>query len=317
MGNIGDTMNKSIVPSSPSCFDLSGQIEMLLAGIRECNDPQIIEDFYRKVRATREYNRIYGDIQKQRIELLRVEITCIVRAGKLGQKIKGVNISMQEYFVKHGEDISVYLSKFPEEISASQIYRAYLRREGLLGIKTNGARFAAGTDKASIYDMPREEVEKVAIVKYYDTESAMKTIVDDLAGRGQHFTIEEMADKYLEATTQEPDTVPDAFKAGIREVCRASLMKSKIDTIGEKKAPRFVTCTARLGEDENANRWARIPFANATLYQLNEMIELREEQLRQDTVALKNLKVIYEELKSMTCNENNNMTISEILGIKL
>ena len=111
-------MNKSVVPSSPSGFDLSGQIEMLLAGIRECSDAKVIEDFYTKVRATREYNRIYGDIQKQRIELLRVEITCIVRAGKLGQKLNGVTGPMQEYFVKRGEDIKTYLSQFPNEISA-------------------------------------------------------------------------------------------------------------------------------------------------------------------------------------------------------
>jgi K+/H+ antiporter YhaU regulatory subunit KhtT len=72
------------------------------------------------------------------------------------------------------------------------------------------------------------------------------------------------------------------------------MRSEKILTIGEKKAPAFVTVKTDSGD------YIRVPFRLSNIDQLESMIEIREEQLKQNQAALNNLIKIKEDLESLT-----------------
>ena len=306
-------MSKEIALSSGG-INLQSQLEALLSGLRDCTDSEKISEYYTKVKAAREYMKIMGSVEKMRVELLQVEITCIVKMHELGERIKGVPSPMMEFFFTHGESVSVYLRDYPDCISARQIYNEYLRAEGLLNEREKGKRAGFGSQE-SVLNLNDDEMRKHAAAKYFDTQGAMKRIVDDYASSGKSFTVEKMADKFIEETSADDgESLSSEYKEGIREVCRRAISQTKIDTIGNKKAPRFVTYIDGNDELSDAERWMRIPFENASLKQLAHMVKLRQEQLRQDTIALENLQAIYEELLELSGGSaDSDLSISQIL----
>jgi len=170
--------------------------------------------------------------------------------------------------------VSVYLRDYPECMSARQIYNEYLRAEGLMNEREKGKRAGFGCQE-SVLNLDDDGMRKHATAKYFDTQGAMKRIVDDFASSGKSFTVEKMADKFIEETSSDDgESLSSEYKEGIREVCRRAISQTKIDTIGNKKAPRFVTYIDGNDELSDAERWMRIPFENASLKQLEHMVRL-------------------------------------------
>lgn len=292
---------------------ISGQMSAIVDGLEQCNDSEVVGQYYAKVKAAREYAKIMNDVERSRVELLQVEIICIVKMRELGCKLKGVPSVMAEFFAKNGTDVAVYLRDYANCITARQIYNYYLKEEGLSNEKEKGRRTGYGSSK-SFADMDDDEIRKSATASYFTSQEAMRAIVDDYASSGKSFTVEKMADRFIEETMpEEKESLGVEYVRGIREVCREAIAKSKIDTIGDKRAPRFVTYIDASENLKQNERWVRIPFGNARLEQLLHMVELRKEQLRQDTIAFNNLKEIYNELVELAGPDCSSLSIMQIL----
>ena len=307
-------MNEVSVYGTCVTMGVSGQMSAIVDGLKQCNDSETVGQYYAKVRAAREYAKIMNDVEASRVELLQVEIICIVKMRELGCKLKGVPSVMMEFFAKNGTDIAVYLRDYPNCITARHIYNYYLKEEGLLNEKEKGKRAGYGSSK-SFSDMDDEEIRKNATASYFTSQEAMRAIIDDYASSGKSFTVEKMADRFIEETMpEEKESLGIEYVRGIREVCREAISKSKIDTIGDKRAPRFVTYVDANENLKENERWVRIPFGNASLEQLRHMVELRKEQLRQDTIAFNNLNEIYKELVELAGDDYSGLSIMQILN---
>ena len=282
--------------------EMSGQIHGLVNYIKNNLDEKEIHDYHKKVKATREYLKMMHEIEGMRVNLLEVEIACIIRIYELKGNIKGVPNKILSFYGENPDmPIEYYTDKFPWCVTAHQIYNAFHLDEKKSKSHDYGMESGQGvTDEST--DMPTEEIRRNAIHQYFDIDSAMNYLINHLSDSEEAFTINNMM--------EELQDIPEEYKEGVKEICRKALRSSKIDTIGDKKAPRFVTYM-----DKNImDQWLRIPFENATLKQLNQMVILREEQLSQDQKAYNNLQSIYEELTEMTTEETKDKTIKDILN---
>lgn len=280
----------------------------VLEAIHQSDDPSIILDYQQKIKAVREYFKALKQIEKVRVDLLRIEIACIIKLWKLDTQAYGMSKDACKYFIKNGEDVNIYLAKYPDAVTAANIYKAFKKEENAKQAFQDGINAATGSPAPHSFTN-ESEIKKEANEEYFKTQNAMNILVNDLIANSEAFTITEMTDLFIEKYNGVPTDCRDEYIRGLKWVCRNAIGKIKIDTIGDKKAPRFVTY---MDDAHDGESWVHIPFEFANLEQLNQMIELRKEQLSQDSAALNNLECIYEELSGFA-NNNQNKTIKDIL----
>ena len=104
----------------------------------------------------------------------------------------------------------------------------------------------------------------------------MLVLLETASVNNQSFTIQEMTEKMIKIIGNKiPNSKPELFRKGIAEICRLTLNHEKIDTIGDKKAPRFITYPETNGLYYSGNKFLRIPFENAKLIQLKIVKSLK------------------------------------------
>jgi len=286
--------------------DIYSQLGEMTKEIKAISSTEALKVFLTKIKAMRQYWKTMGYIYKMRIELLQLEITCIIRLFEIDKETKGFQKGMGNFFIENGEDVLLYLNKYPDCITAKQIYNKHITDLALKQAKQLGINTGMGAQ-----DYVARSVDSKG--HYYSVQEAMKVIIDDLSTRNKPFTIDKVGDELIDIVSggnKDYKNVISEYKNGVNEICRTAILKCKIDTIGERQAPRFVT----YQDEYNGNtEYLRIPFERASLIQLKHMIDLREEQLKQDTIALDNLKAIYKELLSLSKGEKDARSISAIL----
>lgn len=274
--------------------------------IKEEINANLVKDVIDKIYLARQWAKLRNEIEKSRADLLRLEIECFVRLFDLNATnlIRG-KYELCRFFNSHKHGIESLLKEFPECATAQQIYNSYLRKE----TKAEGSKFALGNSPAAKNDF--NQLVASAAIDFHSEKKAMNFLLDKYASDNEQFTIAKMADEFIAMTSDEPITITEAFTQGIREVCRNIVNTGNWDEMGAKKVPRFVTCLSNDGKTI-----VRIPFENAKLFQLKEMITIRAEKLRQFQIAMDNLGKIYGELLDFADGkEDDERTIGKIIEL--
>lgn len=266
--------------------------------IRTSFKPEEVKDFLAKVSAARAYHKAIKNINESRIVLLEIEIECIIRLHLLDEKIQGYPKSISLFFYENGNDVSYYLDKYPDCLTAKSIYRCFVNEKEMAEAKEKAWNSASGY-KESTRDYTSNDLIVAANYERMNLSGAIKVIINHLADSEEEFSVSDVVSKL---------DVPDAYRSGVSEICRKAITRERIETVNGFIAPKFVTYCDENEED----MWMRIPFSNSTTKQLYQMIELREQQLKEDTAALNNLKKIYEYL--VKNSEDGICKVSEIVS---
>lgn len=289
------------------------EIISVIEYLKESNDSEKIRETYDQGRAWRSYYKTLGIVEEIRVELLQIEIICIVRLYDLGAELpKKVSEPMAVFFKTNGIDVNYYLKEYSNIFTALGIYKKYIKMQDLKNAFHAGVKAGFNKDNQTDKNLSESEIKNKSMSNYYDIQAAMKRIADELSVEGKSFTVSEMADKYFDEYNKKEISEEDgAYKEGLKEVCRYALRTTKIDTVGEREAPRYVTYIDSVLDEE---RFMRIPFEYATLDQLGHMIKFRELQLKQDSGSLENLKNILDDLLGMAGNQKTKR-VGDILGV--
>ena len=239
-----------------------------------------------RIRMAREWAKLKKVAQEVCADLLRVEIVCLRRMvainadGVLSASMRGA----ARYFASltEGEALDL-IARYPSTSSTSVLYQQVRADIAADRARQSGREFAASPGSSAI---PGDVLNRAIRNAGRDFHAAMAAVLDRLAGTGDTTVAEMTAVAYDElGISPRGELATDkAIREGISEVCRLALRQSKTVSVGDLQAPKFVTCL------RDGITWTRVPFANATLSQLDQMIGLREEQMRQDRAALDRLK---------------------------
>lgn len=288
-------MNNEIMISA------SDKIGKLLESIMNESSADVLKDALKKVTAIRRYQDTLGEVEKMRDDLFAVELHCIIKLAELGEKPKNMADDMIAFFVTNGTDMGWYKTNYPNCNTAKQIYKEYVDFTAKESAYVKGKCVAIGL----VSGMDTNDIDRYSEERKEELSKSINTILNDLQNCESSFSVNDI---YSDL----PISIPSEYERGVKEVIRYSISREKIETIGSKKAPKFVTYY-----DTNIDAWLRIPFQNATINQLKLMIELREKQAKEDLAALKNLKAIYSDIVEMADDEEDDRPIKKIIKDKI
>lgn len=264
-----------------------GTLAAVARFLEEATSPDEVAGARDRIKLAREWARISKLAAEMHADLLRVEIRCLQRIVELGATsiLRGQEARAAEFYAEQSDDEVAYLiAEYASCHSAVGVFRRHQRDD------VRGSAHAAGRAFASArgeYDEPDpDELEALVRSRVMSTRAALAALIEDREGA---FTISDLAQELLAEAELPGQAIAEdaAFMQGVAEVCRAAVRAAPVAVVDGIRAPRFITCTA--GAD-----FARVPFENATVGQLAEMVELRREQLRQDQVALSRLEGLLE-----------------------
>ena len=244
-----------------------------------------IKETMDKVKKARELAKVLEKLNEVRLDLFRIEIAAVIRASELDINIKGVTKEESKMFQSIGNRPEEYQSLYGEVWTTSQVVWAYRRKVKIGEAKDRGRSFykeqAAKNENHESF--------------YYSLQDAMRIIIETASTQDKPFSTDDLYKSLIKSVKHEnPETDIEAYSEGVKEICRNAMRSEKILTIGEKKAPAFVTVKTDSGD------YIRVPFRLSNIDQLESMIEIREEQLKQNQAALNNLIKIKEDLESLT-----------------
>lgn len=265
--------------------DVSINTDKIIIEINNYFTEEDIKEIINKVKKTRELAKVLEKLNEVRFDLFRIEIAAVIKASELDIKINGITKEESKIFQSIGNRPEEYQKLYGEVWTTSQVVWAHRRKVKIGEAKDKGRSFY----KQNVAKNENHES------FYYSLQDAMKTIIETASSKDKPFSTNDLYIELIKAAKKEnPDTDIEAYSEGVKEICRNAMKAEKILTIGEKKAPAFVTTKTESGD------YIRVPFRLSNIDQLESMIEIREEQLKQDQAALDNLIKIKEDLESLT-----------------
>lgn len=243
-----------------------GTVDLVRETLRAASTVDEVMEVRARIEAAKAWAKVHGQVQKIRLDLLRIEVAALVRVIELG-----------------GED----LLRLPDRRAAvwlaglSEAERDELVRD--CGQATTAAGMCravwADREQRETFDFDRRRgmawasnppppptaptVTPEAVTK------AVRSILNNYIATGEQFTVNDLAEELLSELNED---VPDGFRDGIKEICNKVISGENGPFVSGIDIPQIIT--VRVGSG-----FARIPTSNATVGHLVDMLAFRREQL--------------------------------------
>lgn len=261
-----------------------------------------------RIEAARAWAKVHKKAKEVRLELLRVEIAALVRIAELdclGELPKGERAAAEFFASLSSEELASYLGEHAGTTTASGLHRAVLKaqrlEEELNEARQRGRRYASTPPETNSPGWLADAVPSIGRV--------LSGMVDMYSETGVEFSVTDMADELLADHGFEPSAVDRAFREGVVEVCRGAIRRAEVPSINGTILPKFITAKGADG------RYTRIPTMNARLGHLDDMREMRREQLAQDIKALERLDEAAEKLWAVGGAHSDSLIHELALGV--
>lgn len=269
-------------------------IDGLLDSLSRASSLTDLTETRARIEAARAWAKVHNQVREMRLDLLRVEVEALVRIVELGglATLPARDRKSAEYLAAMTrEERSRLVQQSGTSTTAAGMCRSIfleeeLERERAFG-RTKGRRFADGPPMSD-GDRVEAAKDRVAAVSAVLAEVVASYTSED----SQAFTVEDIAEDVINAAAL-GDAVDPAVREGVREVCRTALRRAPVIEIDGTRLPRLITARDAEGS------YVRIPVENALLSHLDEMRDLRREQLAQDSAALDALDAVARKLRSL------------------
>jgi ribosomal protein L12E/L44/L45/RPP1/RPP2 len=293
----------ALTVQSQHVSDMQVTLAAIAAAVRSTDDPETVKANTDKVRMAREWARIHKVTREVHADLIRIEVECLRRLAQLGDEGMALLTPNERkaaaFFASLDErNLDAVIKDFGDKSTACAIHRAHVQASEGDYLRGLGRRIARGEEPwdSSLSD---EEKMAAAVQRFqFNTAGAIEQLLDQYTASGSAFFVEEVADDLISKFRSDDGLKVGgpAIREGIREVCRKAIRSGRSVTIFGTDAPRFVTCSAYPDSDQD---FMRVPFENATLPQLEEMVALRRKQLEEDQSALARLVAVRDHLAGL------------------
>lgn len=280
-------------------------LEGLAQAIDALGDLGSVREARARIEALRAWAKVHNQLREVRVDLLKAEIAALVRIVEL----EGLDElpPAERKAAQHLAGMSARARAALIADSAEKITTAAGMVRALWAMEQNArneqAQFTLGRRAATNPGLPTDKPAEIADV--------LRQIVEDYSEAGEHFTVASLADELIESA-RIPDWVEadEAMRLGVREVVRAAIMRAPTLYVDGTALPRLVTATTENGD------YVRIPVENATLAHLDQMRDLRREQIDQDQAALRRLDVVAGKLRAVS-GSSDTSRIGDLLAVLL
>lgn len=281
------------------------QIDVLVHHLAQIREAEPLADLTARMSMAREWAKIQADAEELRRRLLRLELHAFRRIGMLEVEREIFNRSTIKAAAARflGKmtfaEVDELSNTWAEKTTAAAVVKAEKNQRESVADEWTGRRhaaegFARPPQRTLAEEMLLAEVgiEPDPVRHVRTIGDAVRWIVDDYASRYGEFTVTQMADELLLDLD-----LDDAYRNGVRQVCREAVQRSSLTADGYDGSgmPLFIMCRS----EKSVGGYTRIPFRTATLGQLDDMIEMREEQIRSDQENLDKMRALRDRIARM------------------
>lgn len=278
----------------------SDQLTRLLHAVPTMTEEGDVQEVRARVEAARAWAKAHKRLKEVRLELLLLEIRALVRAWELGATTLTPRESdvAEEYSHMSEQQIRGMISSFGSATTAAGLMSAARKKD------KDAQRYAdevKGWTDGFTSNRPypfQNEPASLGVFEYRYAQGLAQVLAETLDANtedGEAFTIEDVVVGVETLLEIEPSDYDPAIREGLKEVARSAVRKPHLETWNGTKIPRFITTILPRTDGEHVE-YVRLPVMNAKIRDLQTMIGIREEQLRQDKAALKRLQDFHTQL---------------------
>lgn len=271
------------------------QVDGLLGNIRSASSLVDLTEARARIEAARAWAKVHGQVKEMRLDLLRVEIEALVRIVELG----GIDTlpAKDRKAARHLANLTTEERASLVAASGSATTAAGMLRSVWLTEELEQERAAnrrMGRALAEAPDLPTDaEVQADVRRTTYAVEDVLGEMVEEFIEAGEEFTTGEFASEVIRRAALGSKAEDPDVEAGIRDVCKEAIRRQPVVKIEGTILPRFVTALSEAGNH------VRIPVENALLRHLDQMCEMRREQIAQDQRRLDELEAALRRLRDV------------------
>lgn len=285
--------------------------------IRGASTADQIGDASKRIKVAKEWVRVQGISAEMRSDLLRLEIACLQRAvalSALGVLPVATRPAAKKFATMNDSEIDDLISRYSSLSSPAGIIRRYLEDQEEAEGAAKGARDASdpsGWSDEEIDDVEHQVIREVnrQLISRNRLDESIAHVLDNAVGLEVGTTLEEITDEVILMLPPEASDLiarDRGFRRGVSEVCRDAIRKSPTYWIkdrfgGSLKLPAFVTV-------QRGSKFFRKPFQSASLGDLKIMLQLREDQLREDAAAIARLQDAVSSLSEVASSNRDKLT---------
>jgi hypothetical protein len=279
-------------------------IKKALVFVSDAATPEEVLDAINQTKLVREWAKINKLHAQVHVDLLRVEIQCLVKIATLGavKQLPSAYRAAADFFgTMNPANLDAAITAHGSETTTLLAFHRALARNG---VYEGEKKYWEGKSEQQ-WPVPDhatgdgyDDAEGIAEARqrwHNDSAAALITVVDMFFDDDQPFTVFEMADAVIEQVGFSPD-VSWGMREGLHEICRRAIREAPDVLIYGTRAPRFVTCTT-TGRD-GVEQFVRVPFGAATLDQLQQMVDLRAEQADRAANVAAEMRMLAKQLRA-------------------
>jgi len=291
------------------------QLRSVISMVKNAGSPDQVADLRARMEAIKAWARTHKQVKHLRLDLLRIEIAALVRMVELGgldqlssteaecaQYLAGLSESEREQIITEGGNATTATGLVRSWRKGKEEVRRF-RHETQEWV----SRFSSDTPYPEYSESKLQETRSE--YGWYKMRSNLQDIVDSYTELEEPFTIQDVVDQFTDEI-DDPQFIEDhpELKAGLKEVARKAVYSAPPEMWGDTVIPKTITTLIPDGEEFV---YIRVPVMVAKVCDVEQMVKLREEQLKQDEAALSKLRAFHSKLLNNAASADAN--VGEIL----
>lgn len=288
------------------------QLQSVIGMVRSATSPEAVQDLRAKTEAVKAWAKIHKQTKGLRLDFLRIEVEALVRL---------VELDGLDSLTQSEADAAQFLAALsPEErddlisgagnvTTAAGMVRAWRRDKDAATKHRNetaewARRFTSNAPYAE-YDENEMRLERNRR-SWYHSRSRFSDVIEHYTEVGEPFTVQEIVDSFVEGTGFGEEVEGHAtLMEGLREVARKAINAAPPEMWGDLTVPKVITTL--IPDDDGNLVFVRVPVMSAKVRDADEMVAMREEQLKQDAAALDRLRAFRDKLHETGASPNDNI----------
>lgn len=256
-------------------------IRHALAYIEGITSPDQASEAHDRVKLAKQWAKIRKISAEIARDLVALEIACLRKIVEVGGTSDLPNM-IQGVAKWWAEQPAASIPSLLDQYGHDTVSAKTVRDRCLWDLDHRGSReYVASGGQAQDQEFFEADMRDAGLAASRTYKTALADLVQEFVDNSddEGFDIAEIAEDLMKRIGLDlhDDSVSWGERIGTFELCRKAVLEAPSIMIGKSKAPAFITCFNRANGVANGD-FIRVPFRQANLWQLADMVELRRRQ---------------------------------------